>query len=376
MAKYAALPPLIGSSKPPSLELRRAKGTARSTFPSLARKVGAQEKKCAILRRVILRPDFPGAGKKCLAICAGLLLASQLFAATRTPPVAESFLFEALPLERSQQNHMLVRAYINGKAALLCVDTGAPVSAIAIERRKHFGLTPIPGTSKLPARVQINGVFSSVVIARKLQLGVLTLVDAPMVAIDLSNSTRAARLLREKAIDGILGTDILFPTGAVIDCQRQTLIFKLDPRIPGGVPGFDFRGFRGVPMHVSANYNFYVDGAINGSPARLMVDTGAFATLMHQRFIRRMNIPLRNTRYTSAGINLKQRGLQLATISRLSIGKTHFRKKEVGVMDLQGLIHDGFLDARQPVAGLLGSEILQRHHGIIDFGTRTLYLKR
>jgi hypothetical protein len=69
--------------------------------------------------------------------------------------------------------------------------------------------------------------------------------------------------------------------------------------------------------------------------------------------------------------------VQLATISRLSIGKVHFRKKEVGVMDLKGLIHDGLLDAsRQPVAGLLGSEILQRHHGIIDFGTRTLYLKR
>ena len=37
--------------------------------------------------------------------------------------------FEALPLTRSQQNHLLVRAYINGKPALLGVDSGAPVSA-------------------------------------------------------------------------------------------------------------------------------------------------------------------------------------------------------------------------------------------------------
>ena len=28
-----------------------------------------------------------------------------------------------------------------------------------------------------------------------------------------------------------------------------------------------------------------------------------------------------------------------------------------------------------PVAGLLGAETLRRHHGIIDFGTRTLYLR-
>jgi len=28
------------------------------------------------------------------------------------------------------------------------------------------------------------------------------------------------------------------------------------------------------------------------------------------------------------------------------------------------------------VVGLLGSEILRSHHGIIDFGTKSLYLKR
>jgi hypothetical protein len=45
-------------------------------------------------------------------------------------------------------------------------------------------------------------------------------------------------------------------------------------------------------------------------------------------------------------------------------------------MDLEGVIHGGLLDGSPPVAGLLGAEILNRHHGIIDFGTRTLYLKR
>jgi predicted aspartyl protease len=151
---------------------------------------------------------------------------------------------------------------------------------------------------------------------------------------------------------------------------------KIDPRLPGAVPGYDFSGLNSVPLHVSKNYNLYVDGRINGAPAKLMVDTGAFATLMHRPFIRRMKIPLRNTPYSSAGVNLSERGLQLATINRLSIGEVHFRRKEVGVMDLEGLIHGPMLTAKPPVAGLLGSEILQRHHGVIDFGTLTLYLKR
>ena len=48
--------------------------------------------------------------------------------------------FEALPLVRSRQNHLLLRAFINGRPAWLTVDSGAPVSAIALNRREHFRL--------------------------------------------------------------------------------------------------------------------------------------------------------------------------------------------------------------------------------------------
>src|SRR5206468_11888360 len=93
--------------------------------------------------------------------------------------------FEALPLTRSRQNHLLVRAFINGKPALLGVDSGAPISAIALKRRAHFGLTGIPGSSTLPARLQINGAFNNVAIAHNFRLGALTLVDVAVVVVVL-----------------------------------------------------------------------------------------------------------------------------------------------------------------------------------------------
>src|SRR6266480_7166094 len=74
--------------------------------------------------------------------------------------------FEALSLQRSPQNHLIVRVFINGKSAMLGVDTGAPVSAIATSRRQHYGLSPIPGASKLPPRLMINGAFNAVGIAK------------------------------------------------------------------------------------------------------------------------------------------------------------------------------------------------------------------
>ncbi len=276
---------------------------------------------------------------------------------------------------RSKQNHLLVRASINGREAWLGVDSGAPVSAIAVNRRQHFRLTGIPTSSNLPARLQINGAFNNVAIVHHFRLGSLDLLDEPVVAIDLGSSAQAARLLDEQEIDGILGADILFPTKAVLDCQRKLLILKLDPQQPGSVPGIDHRGLNAVPIQVSDGFNLYVNASINGTAAKLMVDTGAFATLLHRSFVRQMRIPMRQTPFSSAAVNLKQRGVQMATIRRISVGSTVIMGKEVGVVDLQGLIHDHLLSGRPPVAGLLGAEILSRNHGIIDFGTRTLYMR-
>ena len=284
--------------------------------------------------------------------------------------------FEALPLLRSEQNHLLVKAYINGKPALLGVDSGAPISAIALKRRSHFRLTGIPGSSTLPARLQINGAFNNVAIARNFRIGALNLVDEPVVVVDLSSSGRASRLLHEQEIDGILGADILFPTGAVLDCQKEMLTLKMDPNFAGKTPGTEFRGLKSVPIRVSETYNLYVDAAINGKPARLMVDTGAFATLLHRGFVRSLHVPLHETPFSSSAVNLKQRGVQIARIKRLSVGAVDIVGKDVGVVDLEGLIHTDLLRGSQPVAGLLGAEILKSHHGIIDFGTRTLYLKK
>jgi predicted aspartyl protease len=302
-----------------------------------------------------------------------LALPAMAAPARRGPSSTGALLYEALPLIRSSQNHLLVRAEINGRPALLGVDTGAPVSAIALKRRAYFGLAPITGKSAIPSRLSINGAFNTVAIARNLRLGSLNLVDEPMVLVDLGGLRRSTK---GDEIDGILGADVLFPTKALLDCQRQILILKINPSVPGTVPGFDFRGFRGIPIHVSDGYNLYVDGTVNGTKAKLMVDTGAFATLLHSRFVRRMRIPLRDTPFSSSGVNLKQRGVQVATISRFSIGSMDMRSNDVGVINLEGLIHGGLLDASPPVAGLLGSEILRRYHGIIDFGTKTLYLKR
>ncbi|MEP6810780.1 MAG: aspartyl protease family protein [Chthoniobacterales bacterium] len=311
-----------------------------------------------------------------LLIVALVLPVSAAPVATVLPAGSRALQFQMLPLLRSRQDHLLVRATINGKPALLCVDTGTPFSAIAINRVAYFGLTQIRPGSDLPMRLRVNDSFNALTIARSLQLGSLNLIDEPMVALDLEGSSRAAKEMGEEAIDGVLGADILFPTQAVLDCRAQTLILKLDPSVRGTAPGLDFTGYSRVPMRVSAGRNLYVDGKFNGRPAKLMVDTGSSGTLLHQPFVRRMKIPLYQSGVISAFVNMRESGVQFATIARFSVGSVNLRSKRVGVVDLGGLVTGGLLGSSPPVAGLLGAEILRRHNGIIDFGTKTLYLKQ
>src|SRR5438045_8948103 len=101
--------------------------------------------------------------------------------------------FVALPLVRSRQNHLMVRAFINGREAWLTIDSGAPVSAIAVNRRNYFRLKSITAKSNLTSRVQINGAFNNVALERGLRLGGLTLIDETMVPVSRGNFDRRAR---------------------------------------------------------------------------------------------------------------------------------------------------------------------------------------
>src|SRR5438046_10344789 len=117
-------------------------------------------------------------------LCAGLSLAPQSPAANRTsarPSAQSTPQFEALPLVRSRQNHLLVRAYINGRPAWLGVDSGAPVSAIAVHRREHVRLTPITAKSNPPAGNQANYAINKDTIAVHVPRDGITPVDAPVV---------------------------------------------------------------------------------------------------------------------------------------------------------------------------------------------------
>ena len=255
------------------------------------------------------------------------------------------------------------------------VDSGAPATLINLKRRADFHLNQIGTNSGLPTSVIVNGVADKLAIVHSLRLGALNIVDMPVVLTNVSSPPRVAKLVKEQEIDGILGVDVLFATKAVMDCQDQVLILNRYPELPGGDKTLDLRGFHKMPLHVSEGYNLFVNGSINGKQSKLLVDTGAVVTTLHRPFVRELRIPCYATSLTSSGIHRKEDEVDVARIRRLSVGSVDMYGKAIGVADLRWLFPESSSRASRPVAGLLGSELLKSHHAIIDFGTRTLYLK-
>jgi predicted aspartyl protease len=329
-------------------------------------------------RRVICPNRFPAWPRLLSILLAGLIAGDACLAARHPEDQVQRAAprFEVLPLVRSLQNQLLVQAFVNGRPTRLIVDSGSPMTLMALNRRRHFRLTAIPAASALPTRLQINGAYNNLAIAHSLRLDMLNIVDLPVVLTDLGGSEGLVRARDEQQINGILGVDVLFATKAILDCQQEVLILKMDPDLPGRAPGVDYRGFTAVPFQVSDGFNLYVNAAINGTAAKLMIDTGASGTMLHYSFLGPMRVRLRETSMTSVPVNLKQSRVRAARLRKLSVGSVNITGTKVGVLDLGGLVQRGPRQDSRPVAGLLGSEILRRHHGIIDFGTRTLYLKK
>ena len=314
-------------------------------------------------------------GKVSLSIFATLLIVAEISPAASPQPVKLVDRFEVLPLTRSWQNQLLVHARINGKPAVLMVDSGAPATLISSKRREILHLEKIGTHSGLPTSVIVNGVADKLAILHNLELGGLDIVDMPVVLTNVSSPPRVAKMVREKEIDGILGVDVLFATKAVMDCKDQVLILNRYPEIATNETALDLRGFHKMPIYVSDGYNLFVNSSINGKRTQLLVDTGAVVTTLHRPLIRQLRIPCYATSITSSGINRKEDEVDVARIRRLSVGSINVYEKAIGVADLKWLFPESGSPESRPIAGLLGAELLKAHHGIIDFGTRTLYLK-
>lgn len=124
--------------------------------------------------------------------------------------------------------HLQLTIKINGRDAILILDTGASRSVFDENRIKNFTTNnQTEDLERLSSGLGTNTMVSKKVHLDKLQLNELSIENYEATILDLSHVNLSYEKLNLSLIDGVLGSDILQAFNAIIDYKKQELhLFK------------------------------------------------------------------------------------------------------------------------------------------------------
>ncbi|HEV2045155.1 MAG TPA: retropepsin-like aspartic protease [Chthoniobacterales bacterium] len=276
------------------------------------------------------------------------------------PAALKTFLerqgFGGSPLQRRFGNHLFVTTVMNGQRTALMIDSGCPFTLIdrASIRKLGLGVRETKSyVSGVTGAAQRYGVSQLATLA----MGNCTFTNVPVRVADESQINEYAR----PHLDGLFGAHEMAKFGMIVDCARQMIY--VNPKGPSAAAAqklaafLSGRGFTRIPMRFNSEHHLEIDAAINGHPVRLIVDTGAFTTLIFA--------PVAAASGTSLSPQLSRRGEGIGHVQQLALGNLTISNAEVVVANV----------AKMVGAGLLGEEYLSWNFAIVDVGGMNLYLR-
>ena len=123
-------------------------------------------------------------------------------------------------------------------------------------------------------------------------------------------------------------------------------------------------------------YHLLVDAALNGRPARMLVDTGASRTVFDRERIQQF-IPdgvFLPAEKTSTGLGTDSMEGHTTTVETFQVGDLVLESVEVVVLDLAHVNSSYGLIGLDAIDGVLGSDMLVKHNAVIDYGKKELVL--
>lgn len=133
---------------------------------------------------------------------------------------------EILPIDESGF-HLCVTVTVNRKKCRLVLDTGASRTVFDQDEIKHFvkeGTTEIEG--KLSAGLGTDRMQTHSVWLKQFRLARLSLPGFEALALDLRVLNDSYDTLGHGKVAGVLGSDILYTHGAVIDFGKKRLTLR------------------------------------------------------------------------------------------------------------------------------------------------------
>jgi predicted aspartyl protease len=304
-------------------------------------------------------------------ICSiGSLHAASAARAANAYPQLDTFLksagYAAVPL-RGNRQRLVAHAPVNGTNRMFLVDTGWSVSSID---DRAIGQLPNVVASGTTLRDPIFRTLNpeTVTVLDKLKLGSFEFFDVPFV------------LKRGLSEPAVLGGDFLIRRFSLLDCATSRLYLRESALADRGrlelAELLRQRGFLAHPLQATGLFVVSCQVGINGEPVKLLVDTGAAATVLDRGIIDLLGIPRtekRNRAIRGVG-RIGSAWLYSARLDSLQIGAMLMTNVHVGVADLSRW---GLADERarfKDVKGLLGLDLLRANRAVIDYTNGKLHL--
>ena len=276
--------------------------------------------------------------------------------------------YKAVRVQYGPMNKMIMSVRINGQPAKLLIDTGSNQLILDAEAAESFGVTPSQRGLRYIRFTKIQGESLPVGFVQNISAGSMNFGSS---LVTLRKSSHADA--RNAGFDGVLGLDILFRHKAVINCRTKLVFFKVDRNRPINVASIAAsEKFTRIPIQREENDALTVPCSIRGQPVRLLVDTGAFVTMLHEPFVKSLGLASEPTRISAQFGRGASKRINAAKMDDLNIGAFKVPPKKFGVAPLpQFALQQG----SSKIAGILGMDTLYICHAIIDLDGMNLFLK-
>jgi len=135
-------------------------------------------------------------------------------------------------------------------------------------------------------------------------------------------------------------------------------------------------GFQPIPLHVNFFGHLEAVAIVNGTTITLIVDTGASGTVLDLEYSRELGFPLVVQDMQGGGVGNAKIDIYHLDVEDLIIGDFQINHPQIYAIDLsharENLRQHGI---ESDVHGILGADILDHYQAVIDYSTKTLFLK-
>ena len=134
--------------------------------------------------------------------------------------------YSSVTFKLIKTNHIKIKAKINGIEGIFIIDTGASNTCIDLENHKLFKIFPEESPEKASSATD---KISKTMISKKneVKIGKWIKENISIVLFDMSFINKTLDEHGSKAVNGIIGADILKKSKAILDYKSNKLYLKL-----------------------------------------------------------------------------------------------------------------------------------------------------